>query len=568
MKTKTILFASLTSLILSCNTSHNSTFEVFEMPSISQNSSTDVFCAIKNNKAGWMNVYGDWVIQPELDTNFVREWSEGTLVCKKGEKYGVINYKNEIIIPFEYDEPPNNCDQGLIAIYINDGNYGKSAYFNKKGKQVCEFMNPLPEFRNGYSVLTSNRKLLGSYPRLDLQDSDNNQTEIYTSDFAIVDINFDTLLTIKDSPFLIELGSLHNGLRSFVLYPNMSLHADGGISYGMYGYLNQYGEIEIKPKFSSIYALTENEQGFTREPNFPFSSNHSLVFGDNGQFYFINTEGKKKVDINFPKRKIISVSSYNDYGLACIRTGEGTPKSTMAHVIDTTGKIVFESNETEAYFGMSGTIISGFNNTFIPVTDLKNQELKLYSPSFNLLGTFLLKDLDFRYRYYYNEVQFDEKENRYYLIQERIIDDRYSPLNQKRVLSESGKPLTDWISRNSALSYKFSVFSISDTISKTITFNSFSKKYLFSCSFCTLDSDERLEYYGVFKLYLSDKSTKIINHQGKVLSDSFTSMTSKIISLKEQIENYEKNEKLKIKLDETTLFEIFNNSEMHTRIVK
>lgn len=568
MKTKISLFAIITLFLLSCK-GQNNLIEIYEKPNIQNSAQTDVFFAIENEKAGWMNVLGEWVIPPVYDIDFTGTWHEGTVVVKKNGKYGVINYKNEVILPFEYDEAPSNTEKGLIVVSSDDGRYGKSAYFSKKGNQLSDFMNPLFEFNNGFAVITSNRKKLGSYPRIDLPDSENRTTEIWTSDFVLINTNFDTILSIQNSPFLIDLGSLNQNLRSFIIYPYMAQHADRGLSYGIYGYLNEEGEIKIEPKFKTLFAFEREDLNFVHTRDFPFISNRSLVIDDLNKYSFIDNSGKKVIEKKIGNRTIMSTSHFNDFGLAVIRSGTNQANNSMTvHIIDATGQTLFESDESIAYLGFPGNIASAPENLFLTITDRKNQELKLYSPSFDELGTFPLKDEDFKYFYRYNDIQSSGKTNKFYLLQERNTSIRNSPLNQKRVISESGNPLTNWVSLESFLSYKYGVYSISDSINEQTTFYDFSRKELFTCSACTYQSNSKLDNYGVYKVYQKDGTEKIISFKGTVLSDLFTSMNENIVSLEQQIEEFNKSEDKPFKIDKSLLIDLFNKSEMSNQIRK
>lgn len=543
--------------------------EFYEIPRTSIDSTQVIFAAVKDGKGGWMNVLGQWVIPPEYDPDLNGSWSEGTLVCRKGGKYGVINYKNKVIIPFDHHLQLRGFDQGLIVIKNNEGEYGRYAYFSKEGKQVCEFMNPYPEFRNGMAVTTSNRKELGMYPRSDFGAPENSFTDIYTSDFAVINTNFDTLLHIKNAPFLVEIGSLSDNRRSFIIHPNLAQHADRGIDYGLYGYLDGNGEIVIEPKFETKHALNQNQNGYTWNPDFPFVSNRSLLVEADDQYGFINTEGDKVIDLNYPNEKISTANYFNGFGYAGVRSYMPETHSSKIHVIDTTGKIVFEANESNSYIGQNGTIsTSPHEDKIIPESDKKNQLFSLYTPSFEHIVSFPIKDSVYKYHYGY-DYRFREADgNTFYIVQER------SPLNlssqpQKRIMSSSGNPATSWVDSKSVLSHRYGVFSHLDTIMNVATLYDFSMNELYSCSSCVfLEYDYQLTPFGIFKVYNSeDKSYTYINYEGTILSDLFNSMTEKMTSLAPQIEAHEKTEEIKLNLDESMLFDLFKKLEMSKRII-
>ncbi len=535
--------------------------EVYEKPVFENNAETDIFFATKNGKAGWMNVIGDWVIPAEYDTTFVGTWRRAAVVLKKNGKYGVINYMNEVIIPFEYNEAPWINENGLITVTANEGRY-KQAYFSKKGEQLTEFMNPLFEFFNGFAVITSNRKILGRYTRY---RSEKGISQIWATDFVIINSNFDTLLSIQNTPFIVDLGTLNHNLRSFIIYPYLSRHADLGLSYGMFGYLNEKGEIVIEPKFRTLHASREKEFMHTR--TFPFNSNRSLVIGDSNKYSFIDPTGKKVFEKNSNDQMITSISHFNDYGLAVMRSKNDKAKySTIVSLIDTSGHVIYESDESKAYLGIPGNIHSSPGNRFLAITSIKNQELIFYTPTFDKLGTYPLKDADFNYIYHFREIYSLEKDEPLSLIQERGNKSITSP--EKRVVSITGKPLTSWVNLKSLLSYKYGVYSVSDSINNKMTFYSFSHKKIFTCSSCLYAAKHKLDIFGVYKVYQKENGVKIINFKGNVLSDLFTSMNENIVSLAQQIEEYNKSEVKTFELDKSVFIDLFNKSEISNGISK
>lgn len=105
------------------------------------------FVLASTNKHGIVEVEtGKTVIPFEYDEIYLP--SEELIRAKKGEKYGYLNIKNEVIIPFIYDEA-NDFSEGLALVGKNYKvmmtNYGlrckkKFGFINNKGKTEIPFM--------------------------------------------------------------------------------------------------------------------------------------------------------------------------------------------------------------------------------------------------------------------------------------------------------------------------------------------------------------------------------------------------------------------------------------------
>lgn len=104
------------------------------------------FVLASTNKYGIIEVEtGKTVIPFEYDGIYLP--SEELIRAKKGEKYGYLNIKNEVVIPFIYDEA-NDFSEGLALVGKNNNimmtNYGliwkkKFGFINNKGKTEIPF---------------------------------------------------------------------------------------------------------------------------------------------------------------------------------------------------------------------------------------------------------------------------------------------------------------------------------------------------------------------------------------------------------------------------------------------
>ncbi len=535
---------------------------------IPENIKYHIFHATKDGRSGWMNIEGDWIIPPEYDTDFRREWNEGVNICRKEGKYGAVNYKNEVVIPFIYNSPPNNCSDGLILV---TDSMRQEAYYSKTGTQVCEFKKRQPEFRNGFAIITSNREKLAYYPRIDLETS-KALTDIYTCDFIVVNTKFDTLLSFTNVPFLLEFGTLNNNRRTLFLYPYMAHHANLGIDYGQYGYVDGEGKLVIILQFRASDVFIPL-RGFVQEPDCPFYSNLSKV-RELDYYYFIDTLGNKVFELHTDRERLYNVGHFNNYGVAGYRTwGTSTnginPSPSMIHLIDNTGRVVYEAFESDASLSyVAGNVSSQPGNDLIPIYDKKNGVHRIYTPRFEPFAFFPLIDSSKTITYQYRRLVGKKLNDKFILTQFQSSKQLPYPGSRKRLIDENQNVRSSWFPLNSILSSTFGNFSLLDTIKQSITLYDFEKNNIYTCDSCFIASHHKLRYEGVYKFYLPNKIQRFVNYRGKVLSNLFDTMDEKIYDLTEQIKIFEDNTHLTLSLDEAEIETLFEQSIMNKRIIR
>ncbi|MFZ6053049.1 WG repeat-containing protein [Halocola ammonii] len=528
-----------------------------------------VFRASIDGKSGWMNVDGEWIVTPKYDNEFKREWSEGINICRKEGKYGAVNFRNEIVIPFEYDYPPANCSDGLILV---KDSLNQEAYFSKQGTKMTSFEKRQPEFRNGFAIVRSNRKVLARYPRMDLENS-NRTTDIYSGDFAVINTNFDTLLQFENVAFLLEFGTLNNNRRTFFLYPYMGLHADIGISYGQYGYLDGKGNIAIEPKFRASDVFIPVRGGFVRVPDCPFNYNLSLV-RELDDYYFIDTIGNTSFQLHTNREKIFDVSNFNNHGIAGYRTfGKSTnginPNHSMIHLIDSTGKVMHEAFESDAPLSyVEGNISHYPHNNLISIYDKPNAVQRIYTPDFQPFASFPLNDSSETVNYHYRGLFDTQVDDQFILTQYRSRENSAGyPGNQQRLVDKNGDAKSSWFSYKNILSSLYGNFSFIDSTTMTTTLYDFGKNELFKCDSCFFYYGYKLRSNGIHKVQLSNGDWVFINYQGKVLSDVFDSLDEEVYNLTEQVKTFNINVHVTIKAREHEFEKLFKQSSMYERII-
>lgn len=110
-----------------------------------------VVCA--NDKAGFIDIYGESITPLVYDSQYTNDFSEGVCVVHKDNKSGLIDLTGELIVPCIY-EKLENCKNGLILATNSDGQKG---YINKKDEIVIPFGKYYfcSNFNEGYAVVTS-----------------------------------------------------------------------------------------------------------------------------------------------------------------------------------------------------------------------------------------------------------------------------------------------------------------------------------------------------------------------------------------------------------------------------
>ncbi|PWH85748.1 WG repeat-containing protein [Brumimicrobium oceani] len=524
-----------------------------------------VFRAEKDGNSGWMNVDGEWIITPEYDTEFKRDWSEGVVTCRKDGLYGAVNYKNEIVIPFEYPFPPYECEDGLILVRDS---LRQEAYFSKLGVQMTDFIKRQVEFINGFAVIRTNRERYASYPRINSENK-NARTDIYKGDFVVVNTQFDTLLQFDNVPFLLEFGTLNNNRRTFFLYPFMGLHADIGISYGQYGYLDRNGNIAVEPKFRASDVFTPLAQGFVRLPDCPFNSNLAKV-REGDDYYFIDTLGNEKFEITTHRERLYDVSNFNDFGIAGYRTFGKVANSSMIHLIDSTGAIVHEAYESDAPMSTGGGAIGHQpRKEFIPIYDMKNGVFRLNAPDFSPFASFPIKDSSTLTNFQYRGFLGNRISDNFILTQFKKTKNSYGyPGSHQRLIDQDVNAKSSWFSFKSILSSKFGNFTLVDSTSMTTTLYDFDKNVLFECDSCFFHYDFKYNLKGVYKVHLANRDLAYVNYKGKILSDLFDSAEKDIYDLSNQVKTFNELTPHQLNAKEEEFEELFNTSIMYSRIMK
>lgn len=110
----------------------------------------------KIDGTGYINTKGQWAISPSNKYSEFSPFHEGLAFVKDKitSKWGAINVKGEVIIPFQFTNQPGSFSEGLAAVVNREHLMG---YMDKSGKIVIDcqfdgnqFENP---FVNGYTLV-------------------------------------------------------------------------------------------------------------------------------------------------------------------------------------------------------------------------------------------------------------------------------------------------------------------------------------------------------------------------------------------------------------------------------
>lgn len=271
------------------------------------------------------------LVEPSLDFDYVRNFSEGLAAVCKDDKWGYINKAGKIVIPFEY-EWVDNFKDGIAIVRtakLLKGSYSYSCgVIDRVGKYIIpleyDYLLRLYEglFEASKSdkigIIDATGKVIipFEYERMKTYYFDDNTTAAFSEGLAVVQkgskwgyINKANKVVI---PFMYdEATHFGEGLAAVSIY--------GESSYS--GYIDKTGKVLIKCK------------GYTAVE--PFSDGLALVrgkmnaVGENGEFGYIDKTGEF----------IIPFEIYNDAGsfkngIASVRNNSNG----MPHYIDKTGK--------------------------------------------------------------------------------------------------------------------------------------------------------------------------------------------------------------------------------------
>ena len=120
---------------------------------ISDFGTNNLSIARKNNKLGFINKNGEWIIEPNYSN--AKDFSNGLAPVEKNGKWGYIDESGEIKIPVKYNDAELFSDNGLAPVKQN----GKWGVVDIEGNIVVEPKyefkdNERPDFLGEYYKVT------------------------------------------------------------------------------------------------------------------------------------------------------------------------------------------------------------------------------------------------------------------------------------------------------------------------------------------------------------------------------------------------------------------------------
>ena len=340
--------------------------------------------------------------------SYIGEFSEGLFLVEKSGKFGYIDKKGAIVLPFIYDQA-SKVMNGVAAVQI-DGKYGlidrkgkykiipqyEELYFENNDSGLLKFKN------NGlYGLINKSGKVIIPNKYENLGDIENGFVAAESNgNYGLIDVKDNVI-----APFIYTyLGSVKNGY-SFSFSekgnPKMGLMNLSGkvllnpvydhiytsldevrlIENRKKGIANKYGTVLLKPEYRSDFEgfneglmLLEKDGkfGFTNingqividliyDAARPFSEGLAPVLKD-GKWGFINKKGETSIDFKFVGVMVSFHDGFAAYGKRKVSSG-GHYTTDKWGLIDKKGNIVIQNKYDN--------VMVAYNNNFIVELDGK-----------------------------------------------------------------------------------------------------------------------------------------------------------------------------------------------------
>ena len=292
------------------------------------------------NKYGFIDKKGNWIIEPKFDSLGI--FYNGYATCYRNNKMGKIDFKGNLIIDYKFDFI-GNFENGLALVIINDsvnyidldGNLISSINFWDGESFSCGLapIQPEEDEKWGYINSTGNliTKLVYDYAG-DFKGNKANveigeQEFIIDKDFNIID-TIETKSQIKKFPLIGNsdgntLGKLNSrGDTIMAMHYKSFGYRQGDIFWfnngEYYGLADTTGRIITKNKYEYLSYFSDNglaiarlygKYGFVDKKNktvinFQFQDSHGFKYGlaavkTNGKWGFINDKGDFVIEPKF-----------------------------------------------------------------------------------------------------------------------------------------------------------------------------------------------------------------------------------------------------------------------------
>ena len=243
----------------------------------------------------------------EYSKPFVDEF---TFVCNEDNKWGMIDNKGDIFIPFIYDEVAYSDETRSDLFAIRKDN--KWGFIDKKGKTIIPFEFDYAEnFKGKYAIVGYNTSILKpksnfDFPPTETGNSQSESKKEYLKKYSIIDFKgvqitplkynwasseyhngITTVLKGNQILYINENGKILNESVKFEIPPNTLQYIykfNEGLApiyqNNKWGFIDRNGVLKIQPVYDKVGKF---EEGFANVMK-------------NGKWFFIDTNGKCKIN--------------------------------------------------------------------------------------------------------------------------------------------------------------------------------------------------------------------------------------------------------------------------------
>lgn len=211
----------------------------------------------KNNKWGFVNKFGNWVIPNIYD--FADNFYSNLARVRIKDKYGFIDKNNQIVIPIQFNYVGNFSEQVELAPFQCENYNFLYGYINKKGEKVikCQYQIAY-EFRNqfararkwdlyGFLFYDTKKNLLKEFKNFQYDlagDFGNSLTYVFfDKGFFLLDHKGNHIKVINEN-WVIGNFSISN---------KKSLAVIQDLTTGLYGYIDESQKVVIPVIFLRAY---------------------------------------------------------------------------------------------------------------------------------------------------------------------------------------------------------------------------------------------------------------------------------------------------------------------------
>lgn len=260
-----------------------------------QEKDSQMFPVFKDDKYGYINIKGELAVPYMYDD--AHYFYEGLAAVKSGKKYGFINANNKLVIEPQFDTV-KHFSEGVCVVGVIEPEFGLQwGFIDKKGKALnigLPAIGYATNFRNNRSIvaepgyadyfLISKQGLqyhlpagYGFFEEESVHFSEGYlrvQKSLSVGAYQDVYVDTNARLVPDLQTTYGQMGNVVSGLISF--YDN-----------GAFGFIDTKGKVIIKPEYDTVYAFSEGLAAVSVGKN-----KESLMPSNDSQYGFIDKSGR------------------------------------------------------------------------------------------------------------------------------------------------------------------------------------------------------------------------------------------------------------------------------------